>query len=208
MSDQGETPDTQPQNTEATIGTEAISKAGAFLGEVLAPLTGLRDTTDKMYAGYLAYIDRVILLAGGTLTLTFTAVATISSHLSELGRDAYHPRYIVVECWLLVATIWFGLAYSRLMIALRQKNDQNILLSQMHLNMVVKMMAVHPQADFKKMPGSDGTASKETERLLKMCRFWSALTHFSLIGAFVCLALFIQGNIVSILTAASHTVKK
>jgi hypothetical protein len=194
---------------DVELSPEVVTKLAQYFDEVFSQLATLRDTTDKAHSGFMAYMDRVILLSGGTLTLTFSAIATISSHLNELGKSAVHPQYVVAECWLLVTAIIFGLQYSRTMIILRQKNDQQITLQFMALKAKLKLMAINPRADFSKIPDwKDEDSGKEVNRLTRIVRIYSAIIHLSLAAAFVCLSIFIQGNIVSILTAASAGIKK
>ncbi len=177
---------------------ETWAKAAAFLESVYAPLASLRDTTDKYHSGFLAYMDRIILLAGATLTLTFSALATISGHLNQVGRKVSHVHYVVAECWLLIAVIILGLVYTRTMIFLRQKNDQHFVLSQVGLSAALKMLGINPSADMSKLGmvhGVSDTEKRELQSLSNAIRVYTVLIHLSLVAAFVCLAVFIQGNI-------------
>ena len=170
---------------------------------MLAPLEDLPDALRKSHAELIAYMDRLVLLAGGTLTLTFSALALISSHLSQIGKNAVHPGYIVVECWLLVAVIVFGLFHTRLMIRVQKFRDATTAVALISLKGKLKFMSNFPRADVTKLPPLEDKASQETikatERVLIVCSF---AAHIALVAAFVSLAIFIQSNVGLILTAA------
>ncbi|HUY80580.1 MAG TPA: hypothetical protein VMU92_02535 [Acidobacteriaceae bacterium] len=89
------------QLKDVELTPELVAKLEVVFDSIITPLASLRQTVEKMHSGSIAYMDRIVLLAGGTLTLTFTALATISGHLADAGKSAAHPRYIVAECWLL-----------------------------------------------------------------------------------------------------------
>jgi hypothetical protein len=197
----------QPTESEKSkeLSPEMVARLGDLLNTFLSPLYKLRETTDKAHTGFLAYMDRVVLLAGGTLTLTFTALATISSHLYETGRTAIHPQLIVSECWLLVMTIACGLLYSRVLIILRQKNDQTIIFAEMGLSAKIKLLSTLPGVDASKVPDlTDNTIAKDVKRLETLAKACALIVHLSLTVAFICLAFFIQANIGVILTVATH----
>lgn len=194
---------------EAVLSAETISKLGEYFADILAPLKGLRETVDKSYSASIAYMDRVVLLAGGTLTLTFTALALISSRVQGAGRSASNPELIVYECWLLVLAIASGLLYSRVTISLRQTNDQTIVMSEMSLFAKVKLLSVNPKADITKVPEiKDDSANSRVKRLSVLTRMSSFVAHVSLTLAFICLARFIQENIGLILGAAPAVIKR
>jgi hypothetical protein len=185
------------------ITPETVEKIGSWLAEVFSPLEDLPDAYRKSHAELIAYMDRIVLLAGGTLTLTFSALALISGHLSQIGKNAVHPGYIVVECWLLVVVIVFGLIHTRLMIRVQKFRDATSAVTLMGLKAKLKFMSNFPRADITKLPPLEDKASQETikatERVLAVCSF---AAHIALVAAFVSLAIFIQTNVGQILTAA------
>lgn len=183
------------------ISPEAVVRIASVLREVLSPLGLLRETQDKVFSASMAYMDRVTLLAGGTLTLTFTALATISSHLKDTNQNAVHPGYVVAECWLLVITILLSLIYSRLMIPLRQKSDQSIVLAQVGLTAKLRLLEANPKADLAKLADLMITpADPQAKALESLARFSISAIHLALFSAFVFLAMFIQGNIRTLLS--------
>ena len=195
---------TNPSKAEQPgITPEVIEKIGLWFTEVFAPLEDLPDAFRKYHAELIAYMDRLVLLAGGTLTLTFSALALISGHLNQIGKNAVHSGCIVVECWLLVVVIVLGLIHTRLMIRLQRFRDATTALTLMGLKAKLKFMSNFPRADVTKLPPLEDKASQETidvtERVLTFCSY---TVHSALIAAFVCLAIFIQSNIGLILTAA------
>ena len=192
-----------PIPEQPDLKPEVIEKLGSWLAEVYAPLEILPDAARKSHAELIAYMDRLVLLAGGTLTLTFSALALISGHLNHIGKNAVHPGFIVAECWLLVVVIAVGLIHTRLMIRVQKFRDVTTAMSLMGLKTKLKFMANFPKADFSKLPPLEDKASQETisvtEKILSVCSY---AAHIALIAAFVSLAVFIQSNIGLILTAA------
>jgi hypothetical protein len=203
MSDENQPVQAPPseQTPAAELSPEAVVRIASALREVLSPLGMLRETQDKLFSASMAYMDRLTLLAGGTLTLTFTALATISSHLKDTNQNAVHPGYVITECWLLVATIFLSLVGSRVLIPIRQKTDQQIIVAQVGLISQLRILEANPRADPAKLqeigkPITDPVL-KRLESLLRLC---STAVHLALFGAFVFLAMFIQGNIRALLS--------
>ncbi len=189
-------PDSEKPKDTVLSETEVVEKVTAALSELFMPLYTLRETVEKTYSSSIAYMDRVVLLAGGTLTLTFTALTMISSHLQDAARSADHPFYVIAECWLLVVTIAFGLAYTRLVIVLREKSDQTFVISQAALVGRLKVMSLNLHADMSKYPDFKNDPIRlRVKALTILSTICSLIVHVALTGAFVCLACFIQSNI-------------
>ena len=196
MSDEPEVNTDHSKAEQPDITPEVIEKVGSWLAEVFAPLEGLPDAFRKSHTELIAYMDRLVLLAGGTLTLTFSALALISGHLTQIGKNAVRPGCIVVECWLLVVVIILGLIHTRLMIKLQRFRDGTSALTLMGLKAKLKFMSNFPRADVTKLPQLDDKDSQETidvtERVLTICSY---TVHIALVAAFVCLAIFIQRQV-------------
>ena len=175
--------------------------------ELLEALSAVRESGDKANAAQLAHIDRVILLAGGALTLTFTALGNISPRLHEIGRSADHIIFVTTSCWLLVATLSLGLAH-------------NALFSKLRLLLELADIALAAEARLKlqlsEIPGMNLTsvdqlglykASSSTKaKMIWLSRCstflrWGA--QLSLVAAFFFLAFFIQSNI-RVMLGTSH----
>ena len=101
-----------PAATAAGADLKADPAYAKYTEEMISAFYTIRETADKAHLAQIAYMDRIVLLSGGTLTLTFSAFATISGHLKGIGRAAEHSNLVVAECWLLVGVILFGLLYS------------------------------------------------------------------------------------------------
>jgi hypothetical protein len=182
--------------------------AAEVFRDLLVNFGALNQSTEQANTSFIAYMDRIILLSGGTLTLTFTAIATISEHLKNSNQSAVHIPFVVIACWLLVSTILLGLGYNRFMIMLRhQQGLQNTftaadakmklkLLSYPWVQSVEAMNAINaipPTVDLKPI-------EKKVKRLKRIAGWAGALSHLTLVGAFVFLTLFIESNIVGMLS--------
>lgn len=199
MTDQkNEKPETPPT---ATLTPEVAAKVGSLFAEMFAPFEALPDAFRKSHAELIAYTDRLILLAGGALTLTFSALALISGHLSNIHANAIHPRYIIVECWLLVVVIVMGLIQTRLMIRVQKFRETATAVALMGLKAKLHIISNFPGADHTKLPDAKDESSQSTidatEPIVTIC---SWVAHVSLVAAFVSLSMFIQCNIGLILT--------
>jgi hypothetical protein len=202
MDENSEKSTTPDDPLQKPLTPEAASVIGTVLGSLFDSLGKIRETTEKYHAGEIAYMERIVILAGGTLTLTLSAIATISTHIHEVGHSAIHPRLIIYECWSLVVTITSGLLYSRLMLKIRQANDWGIVFNQSALIMKMKVLEAVPGVDLSKLAVLNDLAKAIPTPVgtIKQAKVLSVIVHFSLTVAFICLAFFIQSNIVEILT--------
>jgi hypothetical protein len=191
-----------PKSEQPSLSPEVVEKLGSWLNDVFSPLEDLPDVFRKSHAELITYMDRLVLLAGGTLTLTFSALGLISGHLNQLGRNAAYPGCIVAECWLLVVVIVLGLIHTRLRIRFQMERDAQSAIALMSMKAKLKMLANFPKVDISKLPEMDSKTSQETaDAFAGIMRVCSITVHLSLTAAFVCLAIFIQSNVWLILTA-------
>jgi hypothetical protein len=182
--------------------------AAEVFHDLLVNFGALNQSTEQANTSFIVYMDRIILLSGGTLTLTFTAIATISEHLKNSHQSAVHIPFVIVACWLLVSTILLGLTYNRFMIMLRhQQGLQNTLIAAdakiklkllsypwvQSVDAINAINAIPPTVDLKPI-------EKKVKRLQRMAGWAGVLSHLTLVGAFVFLTLFIESNIVGMLS--------
>lgn len=193
-------------NPELKPGTaEALAD---IFRNLISHLGTLQESGEKANTSFHAYMDRIIILSGGTLTLTFTAVASLSSHLVVTHHGAKYIYFVVVACWLLVATIILGLRYIKCLINLRrQEGLQNTLTTtgaQMKLRLLMMPGVVSPAslAAIDAIPPLIDPKSLQVKinRLSRIVVLYGSLTEISLVSAFIFLALFIQANIVNMLS--------
>jgi hypothetical protein len=52
-----------------------------------------------------AYFERLVVLNGGTLTLTFAVIGALSSRLAQNHQSAFGITQLIVACWMFVASI-------------------------------------------------------------------------------------------------------
>jgi hypothetical protein len=107
----------------------------------------------RLNTGRLSYLDRLILLAGGSLTLVFTVVANLSVQLHASHSSARHPAYVAVSCWLLVSCIVSGLLGSAITLAMQTRENAAFALT--HLDSKVKraLLEKKPNIDLSKLVG-------------------------------------------------------
>jgi hypothetical protein len=179
--------------------------AAQILDGLTANTIALRESAAKTHTSFIEYMDRIILLAGGTLTLTFTAVASVGAHLRESHHDAARIYHVTTACWLLIATIVLGLVFNNCTIKLRQFEDIEASFAAMHSQWTRKLYSItqiSPAAVevLQKLPSIFDTKEVKTIRwtvkiLRVITRVAGVLSMAALVAAFVFLTLFIQANI-------------
>ena len=114
----GDNHGSQPQSPVGEVSPGVAETAAALFGDLIANLERLQDSAQRESTAEIAYMDRIVLLAGGTLTLIFTVLGSVSAHLYEMHQQARHVPYVLISCWLLVVTIITRLFYNRAVIRL------------------------------------------------------------------------------------------
>ena len=174
-----ETPNTGELQTSNPASDQEYQRAAEVLAEVFQDVqNNLRQSSEKTYASLIDYTDRIILLAGGTLTLTLTAVATVGAHLRESHRDATHIEYVTTPCWLLMATIIFGLIYNNYIIRLRHRDEVQNGLQVAHIQAKIKLLSITGEANRAAIeaipppPGTDDPKKQDRVREVPSSRRW------------------------------------
>lgn len=207
---------TEPQPTQEssipgvaqTVQPHVAEAAAEVFRDLLVNFGALNQSTEQANTSFIAYMDRIILLSGGTLTLTFTAIATISEHLKNSKQPAVHIPFVIVACWLLVSTILLGLGYNRFMIMLRHQQGLQNTLTAADVKIKLKLLSypwVQSVAAINAINAIPPTVDvKPIEKKVKIFRRIAGsagfLSHLTLVAAFVFLTLFIQSNIVVMLS--------
>jgi hypothetical protein len=146
------------------------------------------------------------LLAGGTLTLIFTVIGSISTHLTTNHQSAARPHYITTACWLLVMSILFALACNSSLI--KRQHQVSIMSTFIKAETKVKMSILEktrgavPAEELQKIPKLPREGIERTEKLMRrIANVSSAVAQLSLFAAFWCLTMFIEANISVLLNA-------
>jgi hypothetical protein len=188
----------EPEKPQEISMAAAERMAGIFR-DFVTQLSNLESGSDQRYSAQIAYIDRVILLAGGTLTLTFTVTAAIGSRMSAVNRPANHIHILIAACWLLVTTVMTGLLATLSLIHARQHSKTAHAMITLEAQMKLRILEIPnamPSEDFMKISSAGATNVHELQdRNNKLAAFFSSVTQVSLLTAFILLAIFIQSNI-------------
>jgi hypothetical protein len=204
-----EVPGEQPQPTPESAGPVADLSPAQFqalvgiLNELLTSLGTLRTTSERATAALISYMDRVILLSGGALTLIFTVIGTLSSHLHEIGRSAIHIPLVLAACWLLVSAILNALIYNVASINMQRKTDVHLALQGVNSKMKLHVLTIVNNVAAANLPDLviDKDFNKNNAPVVRLIRLAGVLVQGSIASAFVCLTLFIQANLPLLLNA-------
>ncbi|HEY3987927.1 MAG TPA: hypothetical protein VGM02_01430 [Acidobacteriaceae bacterium] len=191
------TPQEPTAPPEPTTGQ--AERVAAIFRDMITHLSTLHSGSDKRYASQLAYMDRIILLAGGTLTLTFTVVAAIGSRLST-GHPAQHVHVLIAACWLLVVTITTGLLSTPHIMLARQHAESTsaLLIAETQLKLrLLEIPNVMPTTEqLNQISLVKATNVSELhKRSDTLARIFSSVAQLSLLITFIFLVIFIQSNV-------------
>jgi hypothetical protein len=190
----------QEPGKPAEISMAAAERMAGIFRDFLTHLSKLESSSDKRLSSQIAYMDRVILLAGGTLTLTFTVTATIGSRMIAVNRPAHHVHSLIAACWLLVVTVMAGLLATLCMIKAREHSAtaSTLMMAEMQLKMrlfeIPNVMPTQEQLNQISLAKATNVAQLQ-KTSQKLSSVFSLVTQISLLAAFILLAIFIQSNI-------------
>ncbi len=196
------TPEGQiPTQTFAPGTAEALADV---FRDMITNLGTLRSGTQKASEAFIAYMDRVILLAGGTLTLIFTVLGIVSAHLHEAQQRVSHIPFVLAACWLLVAAITAGLLYNSVAIRLGQHLDQQHALTMVDIQLKLRLLSLPHVSDVSKVTAVPSlldavSLDKKIKYRSNLARFLGSVAQGALLLAFLFLVLFIQANILIML---------
>jgi hypothetical protein len=195
----------KPEVQETILRPEAAEAAIGIRADFYTDLYQMSEGADRATTSTIAYVDRMILLAGGTLTLIFTVVGSISTHLATNHQSAVHPSLIILTCWLLVLSILSGLVCNSTLIKKQHQAATGAAISKaetrMRMRILGKIATTKPD-EIEKIPRLPrewlDKAEKQTRRIATVS---GAIAQVSLFAAFLFMTLFIQANISLLLNA-------
>ena len=131
----------KPEGQETVFKPEQAEAAIGILADFYTDLFEIADSSERATTATMTYVDRMILLAGGTLTLIFTVVGSISSHLAASHQSAAHPSLIIISCWLLVLSILSGLICSGTLIKKQHQAGTGTAITKAETRMRMRVLA-------------------------------------------------------------------
>jgi hypothetical protein len=197
------------QAQQQRLSHELLKPPQSSFIELLTNLASLRSGSQRAGTAYIAYMDRVILLAGGTLTLIFTVLGSLSAHLYDTQLQARHVSFILVSCWLLVVAIVGGLFYNSASIKLGGYLDTMHVLTTADVQVKLKLLALPYVTDVDKINALPTFADAvDLKDKIKHCewgaRIFGWIAQVALVSAFFFLVLFIQANVWIMLVNSPH----
>jgi hypothetical protein len=201
--------DAEAQQTTVMPNRGVAEMTAALFGDYLANIAPIQDSGQRVATASIAFMDRIILLAGGTLTLIFTVLGSVSAHLYDLHQQAQHVLYVLISCWLLVVAIISGLIYNKAAIRLGHFRDAAHTVGRADSLMKIQILKMPHVTDVdavRKLPSLLGASNVESQikSFSRIATIFGTIAQWALAAAFIFLVLFIQGNISLMLAAAPH----
>ena len=195
----------QPLNIPENLQPGSTEVLADVFHNLIGNLGATQASTDRAYSSFIAYMDRVIILSGGTLTLIFTVVGGIGSHLVTTNQKAVHTSFVVISCWLLVTTIITGLGYNSVSIRLQHQVSLANSLQIADVQIKLKLLSLPHIADVSNIPPllTEGTSKAKTKHLQRAVSVLGIASQIALFMAFLFLTLFIQTNI-EVMLGSTH----
>lgn len=172
------------------------------LHDFFTNLGELRSSGERANTALILSMDRVILLAGGTLTLIFTVIGVMSPHLHETHRQVLHIPLVLAACWLLIGVIILGIFYNNSMIQLGNYQDAEQTFRMADTRLRLKLLSyphIHDVSTIPTFPVTEDL-NKKANSMRKLARILGGIVHLAFVSAFICLSLFIQSNIILMLS--------
>jgi hypothetical protein len=198
-----------PASSEAQVNPRAAEAAAVVFSELITNLGALRSGGQRANTAYIAFMDRIILLAGGTLTLIFTVLGSLSAHLYDTQLQARHVPFILLACWLLIVAIVGGLVYNSASIKLGGYLDTVSALTTADAQIKLKLVSLPFVTNIDRinaLPPLAGAVDlkdkiKYSQRAALICGW---IAQGALVSAFFFLVLFIQANVWIMLVNNPH----
>lgn len=189
---------------EAAAKIAAKERVEAAMGRTI-------DTTDQQVARVvdavklkIAFYDRLLLLSGATITLTFTATSTFHANS---GKLILGTRFLIWGWILLIYAILACLASNWLSISsgIQQSTMvMTVMASARHTLLKMAVDAYKPGAPFPKNDLSDEQLKKQAiqgksrELIERIANYFGVSAQLAVCGAYILLLRFLIGNISSI----------
>jgi hypothetical protein len=82
--------------------TERRAVLSGLIEQMMANIHRTNEVYEKSQAAVISFMDRLVILAGGTLTLLFTVVSSVGPRLGASHLAIRHPELIIQTSWALV----------------------------------------------------------------------------------------------------------
>lgn len=174
---------------EADSNRTQSSPTNESVKQLLDAFRELLAASERVYDRQLSYAEKLLLLDGGTLTLTFTALGVVAAHLAP-GHPAVHPVELYLAWSLLVSAMICFIAAQKCTLTLG--------------NALLFNYAQILTANVKRIPTINSDEFVTIMSKLKVsqnAKFWGGISSYLLfigeaftISAFSLLLLFLEAN--------------
>jgi hypothetical protein len=196
-------PNNASTKPDVASSRDTVRMAHEIVNPIIAETKDLLDAFDRYNERHVAFQQKLLLLDGATLALTFT----ILTALSTIKGGGFPPLNLQMLLWswrLLVAAIIFSLVgqVTGLWIMSATERGNKTAVLRMRLNLVKSFMPNLESESISRLTSAGGT-DDETDHLnsppAKRRRFFRAISNLiavsSTVIAFVLLLLFAQANV-------------
>lgn len=183
--------------TALPADAELRALLSGLIDQLMANVHLAKEAYEKQQTVFISFMDRLVILAGGTLTLVFTVISSVGPRLSASHVTIRHPALIIASCWALLACILTALvSYSLTMTSQAPTSIHlNMKIAEMHQRLTLK--ANIPALDPSHMPLlTENLTIKPVSRAEEhTARSFGIAAQLAIITAFVMLAWFLQTNL-------------
>jgi hypothetical protein len=190
--------------------TPAKQDALASIRTLTNDLVSVFDSEDvngiKLYGPKTSFYEKLMLLDSATLTLLFTVVSGVANQVHRNNIPVVGIVYFKVGCWMLAVSIICCLMHNYLNIAAMKSFFQFKLGTRIRMLVSRINRAVEALGHEQVIPMSTDQANKENKKFSRRSKLLEYCCHcvgfvaqIATVTAFVCLVIFINSNISSIL---------
>lgn len=190
----------EDENTKVKRNAEVVQKIGVDFRSTIA-------SEERGFEREISFAERLMLLDGGTLTLTFTALGFLGTRLNA-GHSVVDIRLLFWSWSLLVGAMIGALISQRLLVDI-----SSWCISHAHGNLVRAGMDAlsprlrqYPQVDVYEWSGSItdlfGMTVPYVATRMRLKRVFLPLSELATISAFILMLIFVEANIQQMLGTA------
>jgi hypothetical protein len=183
-----------PNNPEAAANWDFSVQS--FCDEVSKVMREVGERHEKAEVAAIGYMDRLMILAGGTLTLVFTVISNLGPRLSAMHAVVSHPALIMGCCWLLVLSVIAALLFNSVTIRRQRSNAVQSPLILADIQIKAAILSKNWRADVSGLPSLASIIKvPHTKHSHTATRVARIVAELSIVAAFILLVCFLQGNL-------------
>ena len=203
MEGSGPQPDSSAssEHDSNVVSAPQLSALTTILTELISNLENLRSVSEATTSASVAQMERIAIVAGATLTLSFSIVSTLGARLAQLGIQASAVTCLKVACWSFIIAIILAVLVAGNLPVIQSKRSVALSLSSTSTKMRLSLLNLTNNAKSLELPElGDLTDLSKTDRVAKIITVLANVSRLCLFTGFVLLGIFLQRNVQIILS--------